>query len=290
MPTPARVPAPARASALPRPGIVLVKCIDETLELPAAQACLLVKRMPSFANLPANIVLQALPYLELKRPPTNAGKHIALAAMEHGWDQHAEVQTCMSMGYPRARIFRACQALATKSKLHRGRLPPNLSLNRLLDATESVKEMPETDAEIEWALEQVRRNGASDAGGGEVSGIGGRLASAAMHGKVIRRSRASTGDNNGRSANQRVLELEAQLGEMCTDLENALQCSITMEVCKDPVVAPSGHVYERSKILQWIRMHGNDPQTRARLKATQLYRIRSVADLGEKYRKRGLIE
>ena len=58
------------------------------------------------------------------------------------------------------------------------------------------------------------------------------------------------------------------VGEMCTDLENALQCSITMEVCKDPVVAPSGHVYERSKILQWIRMHGNDPQTRARLKAT----------------------
>ena len=191
----------------------------------------------------------------------------------------------MSLGYPRARIFRACQTLATKSKLHRGRLPPNLSLNRLLDATESVKEKPDTDTEIERTLERTERYGGTSNTGDESLRV--RKSQNSQHTARMIKKHVS---NKSQSADQRVLELEAQLAEMCTDLENALQCSITMEVCRDPVVAPSGHVYERSKILQWIRMHGNDPQTRARLKASQLYRIRSVADLGEKYRKRGLIE
>ena len=257
------------------------------------QARLLNKNMPSFATLPAKIISEALPYFERGKRRANTKQSdaqiIAQRAIKHGWDQHNDVLTCMNLGYTRARIFRACLALVAKDKTQGWQLPVNLSLNQLLDATEAEAEQHEMDENIEIAIE-IAQSGDGDDEIAGTTNVDNRQFRNHISKTRLGQFHTSPGTHSGRNSDQRVLELESQIDEMCTDLENALQCSITMEVCKDPVVAPSGHVYERSKIMHWIRLHGNDPQTRARLKASQLYRIRAVADLGEKYRKRGMIE
>lgn len=45
-------------------------------------------------------------------------------------------------------------------------------------------------------------------------------------------------------------------------LRESMLCPITGEVFIDPVIAPSGHSFERSAIEKWLARRGTDPITR----------------------------
>jgi len=62
---------------------------------------------------------------------------------------------------------------------------------------------------------------------------------------------------------------------------NPLECPITLEVMRHPVLAPDGYTYEREAITKWISEHGNSPQTRQRMRVDQLLPNRAIADLIE---------
>lgn len=47
-------------------------------------------------------------------------------------------------------------------------------------------------------------------------------------------------------------------------------CNITDEIPIDAVRTPTGQLYERAAIMQWIEEHGTDPRTRTPLKASDL--------------------
>ncbi|CAF1398845.1 unnamed protein product [Rotaria sp. Silwood1] len=53
--------------------------------------------------------------------------------------------------------------------------------------------------------------------------------------------------------------------------DDLLQCPITKELFRDPVLASDGHTYERLAIEQWIRSNGTSPLTRQPLFIEQLY-------------------
>ena len=44
-----------------------------------------------------------------------------------------------------------------------------------------------------------------------------------------------------------------------------LQCPISQELMRDPVVAADGRTYERAQIAEWIRSHNTSPMTNERL-------------------------
>lgn len=56
----------------------------------------------------------------------------------------------------------------------------------------------------------------------------------------------------------------------------ALCCPITRGRLVDPVIAPSGHSYERSAILRWLSSNACDPLTREPLRAEQLITNRTL--------------
>ncbi|CAF3984069.1 unnamed protein product [Rotaria sp. Silwood1] len=61
--------------------------------------------------------------------------------------------------------------------------------------------------------------------------------------------------------------------------DDLLQCPITKELFRDPVLASDGHTYERLAIEQWIRSNGTSPLTRQPLFIEQLYPNRKVKEL-----------
>ena len=44
-----------------------------------------------------------------------------------------------------------------------------------------------------------------------------------------------------------------------------LQCPISQELMRDPVVAADGRTYERAQIAEWIRSHNTSPMTNEQL-------------------------
>lgn len=55
-------------------------------------------------------------------------------------------------------------------------------------------------------------------------------------------------------------------------------CPITQEVLRDPVIDPSGHTYEKSAILDWLKNHNTSPITRTPLRAEQLVPNRALIE------------
>lgn len=56
-----------------------------------------------------------------------------------------------------------------------------------------------------------------------------------------------------------------------SEIENVeLNCPITLETFRDPVIAKDGHVYERAAITRWIVEHGTSPITRQPLQVEEL--------------------
>ncbi|CAF0975794.1 unnamed protein product [Adineta ricciae] len=54
-------------------------------------------------------------------------------------------------------------------------------------------------------------------------------------------------------------------------ISHDLICPITLDVCRDPVLAADGHIYERSAIVQWIKQQGTSPLTRKPLTLDDLH-------------------
>lgn len=55
------------------------------------------------------------------------------------------------------------------------------------------------------------------------------------------------------------------------DLNNSgFYCMITGEIMTDPVIDPDGHSYEKSAILQWLRIKSLSPITKKRMTPTDL--------------------
>src|SRR4051812_23031593 len=67
--------------------------------------------------------------------------------------------------------------------------------------------------------------------------------------------------------------------------DNLLQCPITMELFRDPVLAPDDHTYERQAIEEWIQGHGTSPMTRQRLSIEELRPNRQVKELVDAFEK-----
>ena len=61
------------------------------------------------------------------------------------------------------------------------------------------------------------------------------------------------------------------LGSVSPDLPHAVPLQISFELYRDPVVAPSGHVYERRCLMDHLGRSATDPLTRAPLTAKQVY-------------------
>ncbi|CAF1494387.1 unnamed protein product [Adineta ricciae] len=61
--------------------------------------------------------------------------------------------------------------------------------------------------------------------------------------------------------------------------DDLLRCPISMELFRDPVLAPDGHTYERKAIEIWIQKNGTSPMTRQPLSIEQLYPNRTVKEL-----------
>lgn len=66
-----------------------------------------------------------------------------------------------------------------------------------------------------------------------------------------------------------------------SNTSNLLQCPITMDIFRDPVITPDGHTYERQAIEQWVREHGTSPMTREPLTERQIYQNRKVKECVE---------
>jgi hypothetical protein len=197
-------------------------------------------------------------------------------AAKMGWMQYDDVVSVTHMGYTRSRVFRAIQ----KS----GRAMDQLDLNVMLDLCEREPETAAEDDSIEasyvMALQQLE------------SGRSGKMKkelfnpmSSSMEKKNRRRIEGASGNSS-----QCVVELEAQVEEMRDDLATLLQCGISFELMEDPVVTPSGQLYERSKIEQWIHSNHTDPSSRKSLRRSQLISVRGLKDIADKYRGRGILE
>ena len=50
-----------------------------------------------------------------------------------------------------------------------------------------------------------------------------------------------------------------------------LQCPISQELMRDPVVAADGRTYERAQIVEWYRGHDTSPMTNERLDSKHLF-------------------
>ena len=69
-----------------------------------------------------------------------------------------------------------------------------------------------------------------------------------------------------------VLSRWVALNKLSNDMEALFVCPITMNVMKDPVVAPDGHSYERAAIVSWLEIHGTSPMTRQPMSVNSLVR------------------
>ena len=79
-------------------------------------------------------------------------------------------------------------------------------------------------------------------------------------------------DNHNRYMNRFILEL-VQNPE---NIEELSTCPITLNIFKEPIIAPSGHSYEASAIKKWVNSHHTDPQTKQALSMDQL-RLNKIA-------------
>jgi len=69
----------------------------------------------------------------------------------------------------------------------------------------------------------------------------------------------------------------------------SMQCPITREVMKDPVVCSDGHTYERSAIQRWLQRNSTSPRTNLPLASNALIPNHSLRSIIHEYTIRTLI-
>lgn len=79
-----------------------------------------------------------------------------------------------------------------------------------------------------------------------------------------------------------------QSSEAAPIVPHAFMCPLSLDWFTDPVVAPSGHTYERGEIIEWIQRRGSDPLTRQPLIVSQLYPNTALLEAQDFYRRNHL--
>jgi hypothetical protein len=64
-----------------------------------------------------------------------------------------------------------------------------------------------------------------------------------------------------------------------------LTCMLTATLFEDPVIAPSGHTFEKWALLEWLERNPTDPMTREPLTKDQLYPNRAVLEAVDDYKR-----
>ena len=266
-----------------------IKCSDNTISLLMQDVEILRRHMPAFFIMTSDEVKNALPRLRQydqtqKKEDTKHRHPLGLQAVRFHWMDQEDVQSVIQMGYSRARTIRAISKSKTDAS--------ELTLNILLDICEKEKEHSKEDEMIEatyiHAMETSSKSSRSNRN--KPKGLYNSLRSKSKDGSGRKQRQRVGGRASSSSSSQRVVELETQLNEMKEDLTTLLQCSISFELMKDPVVTPNGQLYDRSKIEQWIKAKHTDPSTRQSLRRSQLISVRGLKDIADKYRGRGLLE
>jgi len=71
------------------------------------------------------------------------------------------------------------------------------------------------------------------------------------------------------------------------EIENAINCPITLDVMKEPVIIQDGHTYEKTAILQHFQRHGyTSPITRQPVKKNFMILNRVVKNLIQQLKRR----
>jgi hypothetical protein len=65
---------------------------------------------------------------------------------------------------------------------------------------------------------------------------------------------------------------------------DALTCPITLDLFVDPVLANDGHTYERSAIVEWVKLNETSPLTRQTITLNELKSNQFVKKLADQYR------
>lgn len=73
---------------------------------------------------------------------------------------------------------------------------------------------------------------------------------------------------------QRAAKAQEVLGKV-------LSCSLSLQVFRRPVLAPDGHVYERSWIARWLQHRACSPVTQEHMRRADLLRVRTVEHAAE---------
>jgi len=56
-------------------------------------------------------------------------------------------------------------------------------------------------------------------------------------------------------------------------------CTLTLDLCHEPVIDPDGYTYEREAIVHWVQHNGDSPVTRKPLSIDQLYDNNAVLNI-----------
>ena len=150
-----------------------------------------------------------------------------------------------------------------------------MNLNILLDACEREKEFSKEDKSIDASYTKaLLMRDAAWGGSSIVDSTKGLKMNSGIRGK--QKGGYMGKKSSGSNASQRIVELESQLREMRDDLATLLQCSISFELMSDPVVTPSGYLYDRCNIEQWVSKNHTDPTTRKPLRRSHLTKVRGL--------------
>lgn len=67
-----------------------------------------------------------------------------------------------------------------------------------------------------------------------------------------------------------VLFLSVSISHPCLDESPEFYCTLTLDLCHEPVIDPDGFTYERQAIVHWVQNNGDSPVTRKSLTVEQL--------------------
>jgi hypothetical protein len=62
-------------------------------------------------------------------------------------------------------------------------------------------------------------------------------------------------------------------------LPDEFYCTLTLDLCHEPVIDPDGYTYERQAIVHWVTNNGDSPVTRKALTVEQLYDNNSILNI-----------
>lgn len=88
-----------------------------------------------------------------------------------------------------------------------------------------------------------------------------------------------------KSANNNLDNRVKFLEESLENIREDLECPISTEIIKNPIITPDGFTYEKQELKNWIKIHGNEPITHTPLSENQLTYNFAFKKVLDKYNK-----